>query len=160
MIRTPQNYKSYARFFSRTSFWRKLSHVAAQAGRKVVYAALVLYYAATSKSVPLKDRAKIYGALGYFILPVDLIPDFTGLLGYTDDLTALVWALRTVANNITPDVCEKAAQKLFTWFPIASSTSDMEEISTLNQQLGLPVPTEVRTKKSDKSDNSDLPDYS
>ena len=147
MIRTPQNYKSYARFFNRTSFWRKLSHVAVRAGRKVVYAALVLYYAATSKSVPLKDRAKIYGALGYFILPVDLIPDFTGLLGYTDDLTALVWALRTVANHITPDVCEKAAQKLFKWFPISSYTSDVEEISTLNQEIGLPLVTEVRSKK-------------
>lgn len=158
MIRTPQNYKSYARYFSRTSFWRKLSHVAAQAGRKVVYAALVLYYAATSKSVPLKDRAKIYGALGYFILPVDLIPDFTGLLGYTDDLTALVWALRTVANNITPDVCEKAAQKLFTWFPVSSTDSNIEDLATLNQQLGLPYTIQQQTDSEPRFSPPDIPE--
>lgn len=158
MKRAPQNYKSYARFFSRTSFWRKLSHVAAQAGRKVVYAALVLYYAATSKAVPLKDRAKIYGALGYFILPVDLIPDFSGLLGYTDDLTALLWALRTVAANITPEICEKAARKLFTWFPISSAASGLEEISTLNQQLGLPSPTGQSPASTPRLTPPDLPE--
>ena len=61
------------------------------------------------------DKAKIYGA-GYFILPLDLIPDVIPVIGYTDDLVALVWALRTVYSNITPEIECKAKQKLFEWF--------------------------------------------
>lgn len=99
----PKDYSGYARFFSHTSFRKKLKRTASKAGRRVVYAALVLYYAATDKSIPLRQRAKIYGALGYFILPIDLIPDFTAILGYTDDLGALLWALKSIADNITPE---------------------------------------------------------
>ena len=96
---------------------KKLGRTASKAGRRVVYAALVLYYAATDKSIPLRQRAKIYGALGYFILPIDLIPDFTAILGYTDDLGALMWALKSIADNITPEICTKAAERLTQWFP-------------------------------------------
>lgn len=102
-MKTPQgNYDRFARFFSRNGFLKKLSGAAKRAGKKVVYAALVLYYAATDGRMSLKDRAKIYGALGYFILPADLIPDMTAFLGYTDDLTVLLLTLKLVADRITP----------------------------------------------------------
>ncbi len=134
----PKDYSGYARFFSHTSFRKKLKRTASKAGRKVVYAALVLYYAATDKSIPLRQRAKIYGALGYFILPIDLIPDFTAILGYTDDLGALLWALKSIADNITPEICAKAAERLMLWFPDAGETPP--ELPMLNNEdkTGLP----------------------
>ena len=66
--------------------------------------------------VPLKDKAIVVGALGYFILPFDFIPDMLGPLGYTDDMGALVLALKTIWTNITPKVKEQALQKLREWF--------------------------------------------
>ena len=58
----------------------------------------------------------IYGALGYFVLPADAIPDFVPAAGYADDLGALVMALGTVAFYVTPAIKEKARKKLEDWF--------------------------------------------
>ncbi|MCH5235617.1 MAG: DUF1232 domain-containing protein [Muribaculaceae bacterium] len=109
------DYLNYQQYFSVEGFWQKISNVAQKAGVKIVYGALLLFYASMDKNIPLADKAKIYGALGYFILPVDLIPDFLPG-GYVDDLGALVWALKTVWDNITPEVHDKAYNKLSSWF--------------------------------------------
>ena len=63
-----------------------------------------------------KDRAKIIGALGYFLLPIDIIPDFIPIAGYTDDLAALTWGVYCVIKSITPEVKANAAAKLHEWF--------------------------------------------
>ena len=96
--------------------WNKIKNVAQKAGVKVVYAVLLLYYISTDENVSAGDKAKIYGALGYFILPIDLIPDITPGIGYTDDMAALLWALKAVWDNITPDIERKAKEKLHEWF--------------------------------------------
>ncbi len=51
-----------------------------------------------------------------FILPLDFIPDMLGPLGYTDDMTALVFALKTIWSNITHKVQKKKKGKLGVWF--------------------------------------------
>jgi len=94
----------------------KLTAVAKKAGIKAVYAVLLLYYALQSPQTSTKDKSIIYGALGYFILPLDLVPDFIPLAGFGDDLGALVWALSRVLANITDEVREKARLKLRDWF--------------------------------------------
>jgi uncharacterized membrane protein YkvA (DUF1232 family) len=57
-----------------------------------------------------------YTALGYFILPIDAIPDIIPVVGYTDDLAGLVGALGAVSMYITNDVKKLAAQKMKNWF--------------------------------------------
>lgn len=69
-----------------------------------------------SDNVSATDKAKICGALGYFILPIDLIPDFIPVAGYTDDLAAIIWALYAVKKNITSEIKQKAKYKLKDWF--------------------------------------------
>ena len=101
----------YEKNYSENKFWDKLGTVAKKAGIKVVYAALLLYYVLKNPMTPRKDRNKILGALGYLILPLDLIPDWIPVAGYTDDLAALTWAIYTVAKCITPEVKEQAAAK-------------------------------------------------
>lgn len=108
-------YCSYGCYFSTSELWNKIKNVAQKAGIKVVYAVLLLYYVATDENVSLSDKAKIYGALGYFILPIDLIPDIVPG-GYVDDMSALLWALRAVWDNITPEIERKAKTKLREWF--------------------------------------------
>ena len=110
------NYDKYRKYFSDDQSWGKLKKLARKAGIKIVYAALLLYYVLRNPATPRADRTKILGALGYLILPADLIPDFLPVVGYTDDLAALMWALYSVAKNVTPEVKIMARQKLGEWF--------------------------------------------
>ena len=102
--------------FSEKCFWDKLKHFAKVAGQDVVERALCLYYAAQKPDTPLWARTVIYGALTYFISPVDAVPDITPVLGYTDDLSVLVSAVFTVAMYVSDDVKQQARDKVRTWF--------------------------------------------
>ncbi len=106
----------YTKDYSKNSFWDKLKNFAKVAGAEVVNKALLLYYAAQEPDAPKWAKAAIYGALGYFISPIDAIPDITPVVGYADDLGVLVAALATVAMYITPKVKEMAEQKMKVWF--------------------------------------------
>lgn len=108
--------KKYVPNFSETKLWNKMSYFAQKAGVKTIYAVLLCYYVLKSPNVLKEDKAIIYGALGYFILPIDLIPDGIPIVGFTDDLAALIYALRTIWVNVTPDIEQQAAAKLKTWF--------------------------------------------
>ena len=110
------DFDAYRNYFNDPGLWDKLKKVARKAGIKVVYSALVLYYLSRDPNVPNSEKLKIYGALGYFILPTDLIPDTILALGFTDDLAALAWALYSVSANITPDIERQAEAKLREWF--------------------------------------------
>ena len=66
--------------------------------------------------VTLKDKVIIYGCLGYFICPIDLVPDFFPFMGFLDDIALLTWCFYKVKVNITEAIKEKAKTKLTTWF--------------------------------------------
>jgi uncharacterized membrane protein YkvA (DUF1232 family) len=106
----------YEKHFSEDGFWTKLRKYAKDAGIKVVYSGLILYYALESPNTPLKSKIKIYGALGYLILPLDLIPDFIPVGGYLDDLSALGLAIGATAMSIDKDVRQKAKAKVVDFF--------------------------------------------
>lgn len=108
---TPQTAPQYERHYNEDSFWRKVRHVAVQVGSKVLYPALQLYFLLQAKDVPVKAKTLIIGALGYLILPADLVPDFIPALGFTDDLTALMMALRTLNRYLTPDINRQAKEQ-------------------------------------------------
>jgi uncharacterized membrane protein YkvA (DUF1232 family) len=57
-------------------------------------------------------KAALLGALAYFVLPIDLIPDILPVLGYADDAAVLAAALRLVASHIRPEHREAARQAL------------------------------------------------
>jgi uncharacterized membrane protein YkvA (DUF1232 family) len=111
-MRRPKNVEKYQYNYSESKLLRKLSSAARWAGAKVVYAVLLLYYVLRSDEVPLKEKSKILGALGYFILPTDMVLDFIPMLGYSDDMAALLWALHSVATNISPQIKSKAKERL------------------------------------------------
>ena len=98
----------YERHYNEDSFWSKLKHVASKVGSKVLYPALQLYFLLQAKDEPMKAKTLIVGALGYLILPTDIVPDFIPALGFTDDLTALMVALRTLNKYLTPDINARA----------------------------------------------------
>lgn len=108
--------QKYESEYSEPKFWGKVGKVAKKAGEKVIHLALVLHYTLASPDVSMQNKALIIGALGYFILPVDLIPDFIPLLGFTDDLSALVLAYQAVKTSVTPEITARADAKLKSWF--------------------------------------------
>ncbi len=109
------NLSKYAGYYNPTALFEKIKNVARKAGVKLVYIVLILYYATLDKDMPVKDRLMILAALGYFILPIDLIPD--GLPGgFADDTAALVFVLKQVWDNLTPTTIQKAGNRLREWF--------------------------------------------
>jgi len=102
--------------YSDNRFWEKVKAYARTAGREVVEKALWLYYSAQHPKTPAWARSVIYGALGYFIIPLDAIPDLTPIAGYADDLGVLAAALATVAIYVNEEVKTKAAGKIREWF--------------------------------------------
>ena len=94
------------------SFWKKVKGALKFAGREILEKALWLYYALKREDLPPWARAAVIGALGYFILPLDAIPDVLVPLGFTDDLGVIAAAVKTVAGYIGPEEKRQAKEKL------------------------------------------------
>ena len=105
----------YEAEYSERGLFDKLSSVAKKAGLKVVYYALILYYALQSPKISVKEKALIIGALGYFILPVDLVPDVIAGAGFLDDAAALLAVIKML-TCIDDEVKRQAKELLRRWF--------------------------------------------
>ncbi len=122
---TPEELTKYQKHFSESDFWLKLRTLAKKAGVKLTYYALTLYYTLTDPNTPTKYKAVIAGALGYMILPLDLVPDFLPFAGLADDWAALIAAVTYVTGAITPAIKARAREKTEEWFgPLADSQLD------------------------------------
>jgi uncharacterized membrane protein YkvA (DUF1232 family) len=72
---------------------------------------IAAYYCAFDKKTPLPVKATLLGAVAYFVLPMDAIPDFIPVIGYTDDAAVLA-AIKVVSDHITPEHRQAAGEKL------------------------------------------------
>ncbi len=106
---------TYRKAYSDEAFHSKLLRFAGTIGKEGLRSALILYYTLQRKDLPGKTRAIILGALGYFILPVDVIPDIVPVLGFTDDIGILAAALAAVAMYVDDEVRAKADAALDRW---------------------------------------------
>jgi len=104
--------EKYSENYSEKNFWDKIASTFKKAGANLIYKALQLFYAAKNPNCPLAVKAAIFAALGYFILPIDLIPDFIPGLGFTDDLAALAGAIAMAHMYIDEKVIQKSKNKL------------------------------------------------
>ena len=103
-----------------TGFWSTLK----RAARRVPFVEDVVaaYYCAFDPKVPFKSRAIILGALAYFVLPIDAVPDMLLLIGFGDDIAVLGAAIAAVRANLTEEHYSKARRAL------ADSTITEDEI--------------------------------
>jgi len=85
----------------RREFWHKARRVAA----RLPFAEdlLAAYYCAFDHATPMPVKASLVGALAYFVLPFDALPDVFPLLGFTDDAAVLLTALRMVGAHMRPE---------------------------------------------------------
>jgi uncharacterized membrane protein YkvA (DUF1232 family) len=91
-------------------FWKKVGRFASKL--PFLDELLAAYYCAIDPATPLQVKAILYGALAYFIMPIDLIPDFVAWFGFTDDAAVLFAAIRTVSGSIKPGHREQAKASL------------------------------------------------
>ena len=94
----------------RRGFWNKVRRVAAQL--PFAEDLLAAYYCALDRDTPTHVKAALLGALAYFVLPFDAIPDMLPVLGFADDAAVLATALRLVASHLRPAHREAARRAL------------------------------------------------
>jgi uncharacterized membrane protein YkvA (DUF1232 family) len=94
----------------RRRFWIKFKKVVA----KLPFAEelLAAYYCAFDKQTPRHVQGALLGAIAYFVLPFDFVPDMLPVLGFTDDAAILATAIRMVASHIRPEHREAARAAL------------------------------------------------
>jgi len=94
----------------RRGFWRKLKRFAA----RLPFAEdlLAAWYCAFDRDTPFQVKAALLGALAYFVLPFDAIPDMLPVLGFADDAAVLATALRLVAGHMRPEHREAARRAM------------------------------------------------
>lgn len=95
--------------FSTSGFWSVVRRVTKHGGRKLLASALTLYFCLKDAETPAWAKSVIVGALGYLILPLDLIPDAILGAGYTDDLGVILGAMVAVVRHIKTEHREEAA---------------------------------------------------
>jgi uncharacterized membrane protein YkvA (DUF1232 family) len=90
--------------------WRKLARVAA----RVTFADSLVsaWYCATDAATPAHVRAVLLGALAYFLLPADAVPDLLAGIGFADDASVIAAVVGTFAHHIKPEHRARARERL------------------------------------------------
>lgn len=108
--------QNYGQHYSGESFWKKVKSSAKKAGARVLNPGLVLYHTLQDPKTPAWAKVIMVGALGYFILPLDVMPDFLPGVGYTDDLGTLIAAVDSCGVVIREEHRAAAKANLSDWF--------------------------------------------
>ena len=106
------NLKAYEKYFSESELWQKLERFGKSIGATILYPVLLLYNLLKSGEITLVEKATIIGTLGYFILPIDILPDAIAGVGYTDDAAALWAALTALASSLTVEIQQLSKEQL------------------------------------------------
>lgn len=91
-------------------FWTKVRRTLGRV--PFVEEAVAAYFCAIDRDTPLRVKAILMGALAYFVVPTDMIPDFIAVLGFTDDAAVFYAALRVVAPHIKDRHRDRAREAL------------------------------------------------
>jgi uncharacterized membrane protein YkvA (DUF1232 family) len=94
----------------RAGFWPKMARLAG----KLPFAEdlLAAYYCALDRNTPQHVRVILFGALAYFVMPFDVVPDVLPMFGFADDAAMLAAALKVVSDAIRPEHRDAARRKL------------------------------------------------
>lgn len=79
-------------------FWAKVRRTLGQV--PFLEEAVAAYFCAIDRQTPVQVKAVLMGALAYFVLPVDMVPDFIAWMGFADDAAVLALAIRSVEPHI------------------------------------------------------------
>ena len=109
---TEKELQKYEQHYNDSSFLDKVTKYGKLIGINALYKAVQLWFVLQKPDVPASTKAVIMGALGYFIAPLDFLPDLMPVLGYTDDFVAITFALIKVQGYIDEEVERKSKNLL------------------------------------------------
>ena len=110
------NIDKYKSSYSESKFFNKIIEVAKKAGAKVAYSAFRIFYTLKIGNLSTTEKLLVIAALGYFITPIDLIPDFMSVVGLTDDLIVLAYVNSVINDAITPEIDLLAREQVKKYF--------------------------------------------
>jgi uncharacterized membrane protein YkvA (DUF1232 family) len=90
----------------RRKFWRKLKREVASV--PFLEDVLTAHYCAFDRNTPVHVKAVLVGAIAYFVMPDDLVPDYLPIIGYADDAAVLGMAIKLMSSHIKPEHREAA----------------------------------------------------
>lgn len=91
-------------------FWAKVRRVAGKV--PFLDQVVAVWFCARDPATPLKVKAVLLGAVAYFVMPFDVLPDVLAGLGYADDFAVLSAAIRAVWPHIKDQHREQARAAL------------------------------------------------
>lgn len=109
------NIQHYIKYYDEAQLFNKLKVVGKKIGSQVIYSVIIMVMLLSDSKIPIKIRLIFMAALGYLILPTDLIADMIPALGFTDDIAFLTYAISNAQEYITPEVRNRAKEKLGQW---------------------------------------------
>lgn len=107
--------KGKEKHYSDDKFVAKVKDTGLGLGFKALHAATTLFVALKSPNMLNKQKLIILGALGYLILPVDLIGDFLPVVGLADDAFVIIKAVMSVYKQVDEDMEQEAHALLKKW---------------------------------------------
>ncbi|WP_162063819.1 YkvA family protein [Vibrio taketomensis] len=93
------------------TFWHKMKTSAKRAGEELAVMGIKSWLAVADSNTSVRHKAVLGGALAYFVLPTDMVPDVMAGVGFTDDMAALTLAANSVGNAITDEHEQQARDK-------------------------------------------------
>ena len=100
-----------------SQLWDKLKTYALKAGRVATKPILTFYYVMHQTETTTLEKALIYGAIAYIIIPSDLLPRRTlSILGILDDAAVIAYVYKKISGKITIEITNKVEDTLDRWF--------------------------------------------
>lgn len=132
-----KNGDKYAHQYSNEGFLKKVPQLARKGGIKAVAYANVLYYTLKAPTTPTNVKLSLIVFLGYFVAPIDLIPDLVLGIGFTDDIVVLGYGLTSLMlpslkDYVTPAILKQAINGTKRVFP----KEPEESIKNIINQFG------------------------
>lgn len=112
--------------YSEENLLYKIKRFARKAGLNTIYYVLILYNLLKSDKISISEKAIIIAALGYFISPLDMVPDLMPGIGFTDDAAILMMVIKQIYSHIDESVKQDAKNQLKEWFDFEDS--ELEDI--------------------------------
>lgn len=121
------NINQYASKYDELELKPFLKASAKKLGKHIVLYAMIIFTLISDSKVPVKVKLVFTAAIGYLILPADLITDFLPYIGFTDDIAFLSYVISQASDYITPEVTQEAKAKMKNWLNMEIEEVDVED---------------------------------
>jgi len=127
-MRKVDKLSGYGKYYDENSFLTTLKKLIFKLSEDVVVRILMLWFLLVSGRVPIKTRLLIVAALGYLVMPADLVSDFIPALGFADDVAFLTYAFKQTSRYMDESIRKKAVEKLQRWMNPYEKEQDADNL--------------------------------